>query len=303
MKNITIKKNKHKGGSSLDSRIPESVWETLNPTIRERYAEDENDPGWYNLIIQTFTPIITTITKIPKKPLHGGVYKQKTRSNKKHISKRKSSKRISKRKSSKGKSKRKSLNVHSMVKSSNVNLNSMIKNNTHDHSNKTALVLCQRKTGPCDKNRVLTVEDTIVPRINQYISDYFTLNPVKIEYMTDDLDGTADYNFVLLRTDPKGGEFINDHRKFYDAVLINTCPISELDIIAIHEILKDTGVLIIKAMSCYETIDIPSPHITINERSFQDDSWVHIGKTTRQVVNEFFEASDDDNIFLKKVIA
>jgi hypothetical protein len=297
-KNTTKKlQKKYNGGSSLDSRIPESVWETLHPTIRERYVEDENDPGWYNLIIQTFTPIITTITKIPKKPLHGGVYKRKTRRNKKR------------------KSKRKSLKVGGMFKcngnackSSNVRLNFMTKNNTHDDGNKRALVLCQRKTGPCDQTRVLHVEDTIVPRINQYISDYFTVNPVKIEYMTDGmkysgLEGTADYNFVLSRNDPKGGEFINDHRKFYDAVLINTCPIREVDIIAIHEILKDTGVLMIKAINCYETIDTPSPHITINELSFQLDSLVHIGKITREVVNEFFEASEDDNIFLKKVIA
>ena len=78
---------KYKGGSSLSSRIPESVWETLHPSIRERYVEDEDYPGWYNLVINTHKPLIATITKIPKKPLYGGNYKRKTR-NKKRRSKR-----------------------------------------------------------------------------------------------------------------------------------------------------------------------------------------------------------------------
>jgi len=164
---------------------------------------------------------------------------------------------------------------------------------------KRALILCQRKTGS-NHGSDLDVEISVVPRIDSYIQSLFPGSQVIIEYMTPGLingrlDGTADFNFALSN-EGQGREFINDHQNYYDLVMLNTCPIPLMDFSIIHEILKATGLLVIVAFNPDPSSD---PKLDVSKKLLFK-SWIYEGLTIGDYFYDFFQDTDDKNIFAKK---
>ena len=119
---------------------------------------------------------------------------------------------------------------------------------------KKILILCQRKTGKCNGPYNLRVENTTVMEINRFVSTIFP-GTVTIEYLTDGIpgiDGTADH-YILL-SGIEGDTFVSNHLQYYDAVILNTCPLPAMDYSMIHKILNDNGLMILKAYNCEKEI-------------------------------------------------
>lgn len=174
-----------------------------------------------------------------------------------------------------------------------------------DETEINVLVMCQRKTGKCSRDEDDTrVEDEgrTIDKIQTFLSDYFNGKKVNIEYLSDlslsdDLENdTVDYNFPLIRTNRQAHEFMESHTNFYDAVLLNTCPLLNIDFLAILTILKEGGRLIIKNYGC---IDNGSP-VTPEYRPFipvnRFDNDVVI-----RVIEKYFDATGSSSIFVKNL--
>jgi len=166
------------------------------------------------------------------------------------------------------------------------------------------LVMCQRKTGKCsrDEDDTTRVEDEgmTIEKIKTFFSSYFN-RKVNIEYLTDltvwrDLEhDTADYNFPLIRTNSEALDFIQSHTDFYDAVMLNTCPLHNIDFLAILTILKEGGRLIIKNYGCNDnppmSLDSP-PFAAVNK--FDND-------VVLNVINRYFDTTGSSTIFVKNL--
>jgi hypothetical protein len=168
-------------------------------------------------------------------------------------------------------------------------------------SEKNVLVMCQRKTGKCSSDTTNNVQDEgrTIDKINTFFSDYFKDKHVNIEYLTDltvwrDVEhDTADYNFPLIRTNSEAHKFMDSHTNFYDAVMLNTCPLHNIDFLAILTILKEGGRLIIKNFGCDDnppmSLDSP-PFKAMN--SYDKD-------VVLNVINSYFDTTGSSTIFVK----
>jgi len=172
-----------------------------------------------------------------------------------------------------------------------------------DHESKNVLVMCQRKTGKCSIDSSNNIEDEgmTIDKIKTFFSDYFNYRKVNIEYLTDltvwrDLEhDTVDYNFPLIRTNDRALDFIQSHTEFYDAVMLNTCPLYNIDFLAILSILKEGGRLIIKNYGCNDnppmSLDSP-PFRAVNK--FDND-------VVLNVINSYFDTTGSTTIFVKNL--
>jgi hypothetical protein len=168
---------------------------------------------------------------------------------------------------------------------------------------KNVLVMCQRKTGKCSSDTSNNIEDEgrTIDKIKTFFSSYFNYRKVNIEYLTDitvwrDLEhDTADYNFPLIRTNSEALDFIQSHTDFYDAVMLNTCPLHNIDFLAILTILKEGGRLIIKNYGCNDnppmSLDSP-PFRAVNK--FDND-------VVLNVINSYFDTTGSTTIFVKNL--
>ena len=109
------------------------------------------------------------------------------------------------------------------------------------------LVLCQRREG---FNEKISIKDHLIPTlekiINTFLKEKMGNDIADIKYMVD-LDSTkeqdkADFNIVLYNHSQKGREFRDHHLKFYDLVVLQTCPFMYMKMV--RDILKDDGYLI-----------------------------------------------------------
>jgi hypothetical protein len=176
----------------------------------------------------------------------------------------------------------------------------------HSESEINVLVMCQRKTGKCsrDEDDTTRVEDEgrTIDKIKRFLSDYFNGRDVTIEYLSDlslsdDLENdTTDYNFPLIRTNSEALEFMDSHTNFYDAVLLNTCPLFNIDFLAILTILKEGGRLIIKNYGCVDNGSPVTPEyrpfIPVNR--FDND-------VVLKVIEKYFDTTGSSSIFVKNL--
>ena len=89
---------------------------------------------------------------------------------------------------------------------------------------------------------------TLEKIINTFLKEKMGNDIADIKYMID-LDSTkeqdkADFNMVLYNHSQKGREFRDQHLKFYDLVVLQTCPFMYMDMKMVRDILKDDGYLI-----------------------------------------------------------
>ena len=90
-------------------------------------------------------------------------------------------------------------------------------------------------------------------------------------------------------------DFIQSHTDFYDAVMLNTCPLHNIDFLAILTILKEGGCLIIKNYGCNI-----NPPMTLDSQPFKsmnklDNDIVLI------VINSYFDTTVSSTIFVKNL--
>jgi hypothetical protein len=117
------------------------------------------------------------------------------------------------------------------------------------------LILCQRKSStlPKDKDHV----DKTVEHIETYIDDNFG-HDVDIEYLTtslghqdDSVNETnyyADYKFALDYNE-QAINFVAKHKGVYDGIILNTCPLKDMNYTIINQLLKPGGFLLLKTFA------------------------------------------------------
>ena len=108
---------------------------------------------------------------------------------------------------------------------------------------KKALVICQRTKGLTIKKEL--VEEIIVPVLNSYIHTLLGQD-CTIIYVTDisqNNQGTADYDCHLQIGTPCTTEFISRHGNSFDLIILQTCPFKLMRIDIINSLLKPDGYL------------------------------------------------------------
>jgi hypothetical protein len=146
---------------------------------------------------------------------------------------------------------------------------------------KKVLIMCQRKISSIDRGVVRRTVTHIKNYINNLHPDTLhpdTLHPDthnKIEYLTSlerhheipksrmntrnlnnkrrsvETSRYADHP-ILLDNDDENTEataFVNGHKKAYDFIILNTCPVKLVSYEKINKLLKDNGLLVIKAFT------------------------------------------------------
>jgi hypothetical protein len=171
-----------------------------------------------------------------------------------------------------------------------------------NESEVNVLVMCQRKTGKCSSDTSNNIEDEgmTIDKIKTFCSDYFNGKKVNIEYLTDltvwrDLKDTSDYNFPLIRTNSEALDFIQSHTDFYDAVMLNTCPLHNIDFLAILTILKEGGCLIIKNYGCND-----NPPMSLDSQPFKSMNKFD-NDIVLNVINSYFDTTGSSTIFVKNL--
>jgi hypothetical protein len=136
---------------------------------------------------------------------------------------------------------------------------------------KKVLIMCQRKSSSIDRG--------VVPRTVKHIENYINnLHPDahnEFEYLTSlerhheipqsrmktrypnnkrmpvETPHYADHQIILddREDNTDAIAFVSDHKKAYDFIILNTCPLKHVSYEKINELLKDDGLLIIKAFS------------------------------------------------------
>ena len=107
------------------------------------------------------------------------------------------------------------------------------------------LVLCQRKIGSYTE----PVHPIIISNLDNYIKGIYP--DANIKYLTNgysgNFHGNADYK-MTLKTDNKDAQlFTKQYNKFFDLIILNTCPFIHMDYNIIHKLLKDNGRMIFTA--------------------------------------------------------
>ena len=161
-----------------------------------------------------------------------------------------------------------------------------------DSSSKNVLILCQRKTGKCSDPK-LQVENTIVVKINEFVSTLFPRKTVNIEYLTDGIRGECNADHCIRLDGDAGTQFSESHREHYDVVILNTCPFILMNFVMIHQILKNNGLMIFKAYNC--SSDDPVPQYVFNMMSKGDIS-------LREAIDKYFTAENEHFVFRKKTL-
>jgi hypothetical protein len=156
------------------------------------------------------------------------------------------------------------------------------------------LVLCQRKKGSCYKN--INVQDLLVPKIKRYISQTFyeDYNIEFLSFLGEDKqeNDEVDYNLLI---DPSSEEFqifYRKHYKFYNIILLNTCPTYLMNFFLISNMLKDDGILILSKVQCLEVF---------NKKDFEippEELFRRI-QTTGSLL-DYFVYDYNNHIYLKK---
>ncbi len=125
-------------------------------------------------------------------------------------------------------------------------------NNDTNNKTKNILVLCQRKYST-EHNYVSKFTNLIHVKM----SEFFETNNLNIEYLGTNRDQTGkfDYNFNFNINNQETKEFVENHQKYYDAVLFFTCPMLLIllddpeTMKSIYKILKSNGIVFIKGDS------------------------------------------------------
>lgn len=115
--------------------------------------------------------------------------------------------------------------------------------------------------------------------------------------MKGDTEYDADYKFALSKHSHEGRDFIYKHRRYYDLVVMNTCPIGDMELKAVSKILKDDGYLAIKTFQ-------PS-NVSGNIFNRDLDNGFNTRMKTRERLLKLFEFArhtfeNEDSLFFSK---
>lgn len=114
------------------------------------------------------------------------------------------------------------------------------------------LVLCQRKSGRCDLSNA-TVERTIIPNIEKYLSNYLHTTDYKIDYLssldTPNPDDEVDFN-MEIGDNAEFNNFLKEHNNYYSIIVLNTCPYRFINYDYISQMLCNNGVVILSKVNC-----------------------------------------------------
>jgi len=180
---------------------------------------------------------------------------------------------------------------------------------------KKVLVLCQRKSGNIsytkNGNKTKTkIENNFLPEINKKISSIFGKEEYKIEYLSsypildadkvgDTPNGEIDIEGHLTDKEPilkfkndigepitmMVREFINDNKKSYDLILLNTCPFMLMNFKMIYDLLKDHGLMVFTAYNPLSKNNLPTT--------------IHFDKSLFDIIKE--KSSGNTLIFKKRI--
>ena len=150
------------------------------------------------------------------------------------------------------------------------------------------LVLCQRKSGwayagQMDNEDVYKkIEKTVAPKIDELVRSLVG-EEYEIEYLSSfttenstgklDIEGFLKNDTVLtLKGNKKMAvrDFVEQNAETYDIILLNTCPLQQMDFQLISQLLKADGLMVFTAYSgsgnkinIRRMIDIPSKFFTL----------------------------------------
>ena len=150
---------------------------------------------------------------------------------------------------------------------------------------KRVLVMCQRKASNLSKDvesvaKAVSDIDTYIAAITPTGEDV----NVSIEYLTyhsrETHEAYAHFIFELsennnyglnpdkslIRKNVEIRNFLIDHNKYYDIIILNTCPTIWLDFTMISQILKEEGILIVKSFGNEESSPKQSRLMSARER-------------------------------------
>ncbi len=119
------------------------------------------------------------------------------------------------------------------------------------------LVLCQRKKGRCLSNT--TVERSVIPNIEKYLSNYLHTTDYKIDYLSqlDDPkpDDEVDFN-MEIGDNAEFNTFLASKSQYYSIIVLNTCPYRFINYDYISQLLCNNGVVILSKVNCSSKYDI-----------------------------------------------
>ena len=139
------------------------------------------------------------------------------------------------------------------------------------------LVMCQRKAGRCYES-TQTVEDTIVPIIEQYLSNYLHTRDYKIDYLSQledaEPDDKVDFN-IEVDNNPQFTDFLKEKAKYYSIIVLNKCPYRFINFDYVSQLLCNNGVVILSKVNCKDAYNtnlftIPPTHAAIAPSNILD---------------------------------
>jgi len=120
------------------------------------------------------------------------------------------------------------------------------------------LVICQRKKGNCSFGKNMLVENTTVPIIKKYISQYLKTEDYSVDYLSkldkDEPNDGVDFNIKIGDND-EFNDFLDIRRKYYSMIILNTCPYRFIQYGYIKDLLEDNGVVILSKVNCGDKYD------------------------------------------------
>ena len=131
------------------------------------------------------------------------------------------------------------------------------------------LVLCQRKKGRCGVSNA-TVEHTIIPNIEQYLSNYLHTTDYKIEYLshldTPTPDDEVDFNMEMGDND-EFNTFLASKSQYYSIIVLNTCPYRFINFDYISQMLCNNGIMILSKVNCTDKYNADLFHIPPTDKA------------------------------------
>ena len=156
------------------------------------------------------------------------------------------------------------------------------------------LVVCTRKKGKCNDRQGGLVEDIVIPKIEQYISNNFS-SSFNIEYLAK-LDKNfqqgdeVDFNLDFDRNSMVFNNFRKAHLNYYDIIILNTCPFRLIDYSDIRSLLKNDGKLILSKVTCLKEY---------TEEDFRLPPQFFIAAGTGNLL-EYFDYDNEYQCYVKK---
>lgn len=148
------------------------------------------------------------------------------------------------------------------------------------------LIICQVKSGKCEEDPTLQIENTIIPKINRFLRNFLN-QPYHIEFLSAvDDNALVDYN-IDINNYTQNESFFQNHNNYYSMIILNGCDVKNIDFKNISELLCENGLLVISDVKCTSrTFDKLGPIQEGNINTyFEFNQYFYIKKEIQQINN------------------